>query len=134
MSLKILFERALHNADVTSGIKSPSLRTLFLLQVGYFIFSLGSVAFKLASQYPFWSFPFFFLCISSLLFCTLPFALIWQQVLRRYDLMVAYAWRGTLFLWTFLWAVLFFGEKIYINNLLGAGIIFIGILLVVSDE
>jgi len=108
-------------------------RGFLLLQGGYFIFSLCAIFLKFASQEPFLS-PHFLLLYAASLACVFIFALIWQQVLRKYELMVAYAWRGTLFLWTFLWAVLFFGETVTFNNLVGAGIIFSGILLVVRSE
>ncbi len=48
--------------------------------------------------------------------------------------MLAYAYRGTLFLWTFLWAVLFFDETVTRNNIFGALIIIVGISLVAKDE
>ena len=108
-------------------------RPFLLLQLGYFVFSLAGIFLKKGSQHPFLSFTFL-ACYAATLFCVFLFALIWQQVLRKYELMVAYAWRGTLFLWTFLWAVLFFGETVTFNNLVGAGIIFSGILLVVRSE
>lgn len=40
--------------------------------------------------------------------------------MREYELITAYAWRWVLFLWTFLWAVLFFGESVKLNNAIGA--------------
>ncbi len=104
-----------------------------LLQCGYFIFSLPGILLKSGASYPVFSSAFLLRYAGSLL-CVFLFALIWQQVLRKYELMVAYAWRGVLFLWIFLWAVLFFGETVTFNNLLGAGIIFSGILLVVRSE
>jgi len=104
-----------------------------LLQFGYLIFSLGGVKLKFASRQPFFSPRYLAFCAGSLL-CVLFFALIWQQVLRKYDLMTAYAWRGVLFLWTFLWSILFFGESVSANNVLGAGIILAGMMLVVRGE
>ena len=104
-----------------------------MLQTGYLVFSFGGVMLKFASRYPLFSLPFMLLCAGSL-FCVSVFALIWQQVLRRFDLMAAYAWRGTLFLWTFLWAVLFFGESVTTSNLLGVFAIVSGMILVVRSE
>lgn len=108
-------------------------RQFFLLQLGYFVFSLGGASLKFASRHPLFSPYFVALCSGSLL-CVFLFALIWQQVLQKYDLMVAYAWRGTTFLWTFLWAVLFFGESITLSNIIGAAIIVAGMIMVVRDE
>ena len=110
----------------------PSKRFL-LLQLGYFIFSLGGVMLKFASRHPVLSLHFLLLCTASLL-CVFFFALIWQQVLREFELMTAYAWRGVLFLWTFLWAVLFFGESVTLNNVIGASVILCGVFLVSRSE
>ena len=108
-------------------------RSFIILHVGYLIFSLGGVMLKFASGYTLFSFPFFLLYAGSL-FCVCIFAFIWQQVLQRYDLMAAYAWRGVMFLWTFLWSVVFFGEQITMNNILGAVIIVAGMMLVIKSE
>lgn len=88
---------------------------------------------KFASRHPLFSPGYLTFCAGSLL-CVFFFALIWQQVLRKYDLMAAYAWRGVLFLWTFLWSVLFFGESVSANNVLGVGLILAGMMLVVRGE
>lgn len=108
-------------------------RRFWLLQAGYFVFSLCGVSLKFASQYPVFSKEFFLLYAAGL-FCVLCFALIWQQVLRAYELMIAYAWRGILFLWTFLWAVLFFGESVTMRNVLGSVVVLCGLLLVCRSE
>ncbi|NCC69121.1 MAG: hypothetical protein EOM14_13200, partial [Clostridia bacterium] len=78
---------------------------------------------KSSASYPVLSSGFILRYGASLL-CVFFFALIWQQVLREYELMTAYAWRGVLFLWTFLWAVLFFGESVTLNNVIGAAVRF----------
>jgi multidrug transporter EmrE-like cation transporter len=107
--------------------------SFWLLQSGYFIFSLFGVFLKHASRYAFFSKEFFLFYLASL-FCAICFAFIWQQVLRTYDLMTAYAWRGILFLWTFFWAVLFFGERVTLNNFIGAAVILFGLIFVNQNE
>ncbi len=104
-----------------------------LLQAAYLIFSAASVLLKLASRHPPFSSPFLALCAGSLA-CLFIFALAWQQALRKYDLMTAYAWRGAMFLWTFLWSALFFGETITWNNFFGAAVIIAGMILVARGE
>ena len=104
-----------------------------LLQSGYFIFSLSGIFLKSSASYPVLSSSFLLRYGASLL-CVFFFALIWQQVLREYELMTAYAWRGVLFLWTFLWAVLFFGESVTLNNVIGAAVILCGVFLVSRGE
>lgn len=107
-------------------------RHFLLLQSGYLVFSLAGVFLKFGAGYSVLSTGFLLYYAGSLL-CVFLFALVWQQVLRRYSLMTAYAWRGVTFLWTFLWAVLFFGEKISFQNILGAVFLICGMLLVTID-
>ena len=110
----------------------PSRRFL-LLQSGYFVFSLSGIFLKTGSSFPVLS-SGFLLRFGTSLFCVFFFALVWQQVLREYELMMAYAWRGVLFLWTFLWAALFFGESVTLSNVIGAAVILSGVFLVSWSE
>ena len=104
-----------------------------MLQSGYFVFSLASIFMKSSAGYPVLS-SGFILRFAGALLCVFCFAILWQQVLREYELMTAYAWRGVLFLWTFLWAVLFFGEDVTLNNIVGAAVILCGVFLVNRSE
>ena len=57
------------------------------------------------------------------------YAILWQQVLRRIELSIAYMFKGTTLIFTMLIAALLFGEIITIPNILGSVIIIIGIVL-----
>jgi len=61
-------------------------------------------------------------------------AVLWQQVLKRFDLTIAYSHFGMTIIWNFLWSSMFFFEKISKFNVIGAVIIVIGIMLVISDD
>ena len=62
------------------------------------------------------------------------YAIVWQQILKRLPLTVAYANRPVNLMWGMVWGFLFFQEQISWKMVLGAVIIFAGIYLVVSDE
>ncbi len=108
-------------------------RHFLMLQSGYFIFSLAGIFLKSGAGYPVLSSGFLLRYAGGLL-CVFCFAILWQHVLCEYELMTAYAWRGVLFLWTFLWAVLFFGESVTLNNFIGAAVILCGVFLVSRSE
>jgi drug/metabolite transporter (DMT)-like permease len=55
----------------------------------------------------------------------------WQQVLKRVPLSVAYSNKGVTLLWLLLWGFVFFQEVPKWNNFLGIGLAFIGIILIV---
>lgn len=104
-------------------------KRFLILQSGYFIFSLAGIFLKLGASYHIFSAGFILLYATSLL-CAFCFAILWQQVLREYELMTAYAWRGVLFMWTSLWAYFFFGENLTLNNIIGAAVILCGVYVV----
>jgi len=61
------------------------------------------------------------------------YALLWQQVLRRFELSTAYLFKGTTLIFTMLFAALLFGEAITLPNILGSVLIIIGITLLAKS-
>lgn len=57
------------------------------------------------------------------------YAILWQQVLKRVELSLAYMFKGTSLIFVMLMAYLLFGEQITWNNIIGAIIIIVGIVL-----
>lgn len=79
-----------------------------------------------------------FILIFGLSFLLLAvYAYFWQKVLKKVDLSVAYLSKGVGLLWTLLWSVALFHEKITKGNIAGLCLIIVGILLMnstVKDE
>ena len=61
------------------------------------------------------------------------YAIIWQQVLKRFELSFAMSNKGIAVLFSMIWSVLIFHEKITVNNVIGLVIIIAGIGLVSAD-
>lgn len=61
------------------------------------------------------------------------YAVLWQQILKRVELSVAYMFKGTSIIFVMLLACLLFGEQITWNNILGTIIIIAGIVLFAYD-
>ena len=57
------------------------------------------------------------------------YALLWQQVITRMPLSTAYMFKGTSLIFVLLISALLFGEAISLNNVIGAVIIIVGIVL-----
>lgn len=104
-----------------------------VLHIGILISSLSGVCAKLAGRQDFFSLPFIFFYGLDL-FAVFIYAIIWQQVLKRMPLTVAYSNRPVSLIWGLIWGALLFQESITWNMLLGAGVIFLGIYLMVSDD
>lgn len=90
-------------ACVTFFTKNASLERMF--SPGYLLFMAGAV------------------CVMGL------YAIIWQQLIKRVPMGEAYMFKGTSLIFVLCFSVLFFGEAITINNIVGAALIVGGIVL-----
>lgn len=57
------------------------------------------------------------------------YAIVWQQLLKRLPLSLAYMFKGTSLLFVLLLSALFLGDAITWENLVGAALIIVGIVL-----
>lgn len=102
-----------------------------IFQIGIFIFSLAGVLTKwmgdsLKEQGI--SGQFIILGI-GVLFIYFIYALIWQIVLKVMDLSVAYLIKTITLIWSLLWSMLIFKQRLTISQLLGVLLIGIGIFI-----
>lgn len=97
------------------------------------IYSLGSVCSKLASQNDFLSFRF---CVyyGLVLLDMMVYAILWQQILKKLPLTVAFANKAVTIIWGIIWGMLMFNEPVNIKKVIGGIIIIAGIVLVVKDD
>jgi drug/metabolite transporter (DMT)-like permease len=109
------------------------LKNYLFLHASLLLYSFGSVLSKMASAEEFLSLAFI-LYYSLFLAVLFVYALLWQQILKRFPLTVAFANKAITILWGIVWGVLFFGEALRWGMLLGSVIIVSGIYLVVSDD
>ena len=65
--------------------------------------------------------------------CLGVYAVFWQQIIKKFDLSIAYANRAFAIFWTFLWSILFFHESVRPANVIGILLVFCGIMLVNSE-
>ncbi len=113
--------------------KKIQFKDLIILQAVIIIYTLSGVAAKLAAGNSFMSFQFILFYGIEIGILGL-YALLWQQIIKKFDLSVAYANRSMALLWSMLWAALFFHEKITIQNIIGVLIVLIGTMIVNSDD
>lgn len=108
------------------------IKNIVQLQLVVIIYTIASVMSKLSTQNKD--------SIECILFLGLDFvflgvyALLWQQMIKKFDLTVAYANRAMAIIWSMLWAVIFFHDSITIKNIIGVIIVLIGTLLVNMDS
>ena len=110
------------------------MKSYLKLHLLLFMYSLGAVCSKLASEQEFLSIRFcmYYLFVLLILF---GYAVAWQQILKQISLNSAYPSKAVTIIWGLLWGILFFSERLVISNIIGALMIIIGIYVVVkSDE
>ena len=113
--------------------KKISLPMLLLLQAAVCMFTVSGIAAKYASSYEFLSMGFI-LCYGVEIVILGVYAIIWQQIIKRVDISVAYANRSVAVFWSMLWASVLFHEQITVQNILGVILIFMGTWVVNSSE
>ena len=99
-------------------MKKISPKLILALQLVVMLYTLSSVAAKMASGQSFLS---------------LPFLIYYGVEIKRCDLSVAYANRSMAILWSLVWTVLFFHESLTVKNIIGVLIVFAGTMIVNSD-
>lgn len=113
------------------------LKKYILLHLTVMMFSLTSVFSKMASVYyskeGITSIMLYVFVFLMMLNCFL-YAIVWQKVIKKFELNVAYANRNVYLVWSQVWAVLIFHENLSLRNILGLVIVFIGVLVVVWNE
>lgn len=109
--------------------------TYLLLHISLLFSSLSGVCSKKASVYSdhifSWPFIFWFGLVFVIMF---GYAVIWQQILKRMPLTVAYANKPVTLIWGIIWGALIFGERVTLNMIIGAAVIFAGIYLVTGEN
>ncbi len=113
------------------GIKK--LKTAVKLQAVVLIYTFASIFAKLASGEIFFSVTFFLFAGAELIALFL-YALVWQQVMKKTELTVAYANREMYLLWSLLWAAAFFHEKITAANMIGCILVIVGTVVITADD
>lgn len=96
------------------------------------IYSFSSVIAKLASLQPDFSFQFWLFYALELLSLAI-YALFWQQIIKKFELSIAYANRAAVLLWSLLWSHFLFHEEISLNNLMGVICVVAGIIVINLD-
>lgn len=62
------------------------------------------------------------------------YALLWQQMIKRFELSVAYANRSMAVVWSMVWAVVFFHDTITLQNIIGVLFVVAGTIIINTDK
>lgn len=100
--------------------KKVTFRDLLILQAVVVIYTFAGIIGKFAAGGD----PVKFLLLYAVEIGVLGvYAILWQQMIRKFELSVAYANRSVALAWSLLWAVLIFGEQLTVKK--AAGVLFV---------
>lgn len=118
---------------MTENIMRMKIKNIIQLQLVVIIYTISSVMSKIAAGYrqDIVRFVIFF----ALEFLILGlYAILWQQLIKKFDLSVAYANRSMALLWSILWAFIFFRDTITVKNIIGVIFVVIGTFIINLDD
>lgn len=112
--------------------RRKTIKNIALLQGVVIIYTISGVMSKEASASggDLLRFLFFF----GMEFVVLGvYAVLWQQMLKRFELSVAYASRSMAVVWSMVWAVVFFHDTITVQNIAGVLLVTAGTLVINTE-
>lgn len=113
--------------------KNNLIKNIIILQAIILGYTFATVIAKFASGEEFLSFKFV-LFYGLEIFILGVYAILWQQIIKKFEISVAYANRAMALLWSIIWAVVFFHENITLKNVVGVVIVIIGTIIVNSND
>ena len=119
----------MHNCRCMKQNNVKQILTIVFIQAAVCLYTLSGVAGKFASRYDFLSFPFvgLYTLEIAILGC---YAILWQQIIKRVPLSIAYANRSLSLIWSILWSTLLFHESLTQKNVIGIMLVVVGVYLV----
>ena len=109
--------------------KKITLKDILILQAVIAIYTLSTVMAKLASGHPTLSLNFFLFYGAELAILAI-YALLWQQMIKKFELSIAYTNRAMALLWSLIWAAVIFHDKITLKNIIGVALVITGTIIV----
>lgn len=108
--------------------KGICIRDMLLLQAVFLIYSISSVVSKLASEKELLSMEFILLYGLDVVVLGI-YALLWQQVIKKFELSIAYANKAVTLVWALIWGIFLFHEQITTGKVVGIILVMLGILI-----
>jgi drug/metabolite transporter (DMT)-like permease len=124
--------------EKTEGKPAPKKQkltflALIFIQSAVIVYTGSDICSKFTSHYSAFSGMWLLLVFLELV-CLGSYAILWQQIIKRFDLSIAYANRATAIFWSMLWSILIFKEgMLSVKNIICVLIVFTGVLLVNQD-
>ena len=110
------------------------LKIIFILHIVLMVYSFCGVCSKKAAGEEFLSFRFCMYYGIMILIMGL-YAVIWQQIIKRLPLTMAFANKAVTVVWGLIWGAVVFGEEITLGKVIGVIMVILGMVIFsLSDE
>lgn len=117
--------------------KKEKMKAYIGLHMAVLLFSFTSVFTKMASNAfkdeGVWSLKLFLFLGLMFANCFI-YAIVWQKVIKNFELSIAYANKSVYLIWSQIWAVFIFQESLSLQNVAGLILVLIGVLVVQDYE
>ena len=113
--------------------KEMKMKDILMLQAVFMIYSISSVVSKFASGKEVFSFEFILFYGLDVIVLGI-YALLWQQVIKKFELSIAYANKAITLLWALVWGIVIFHEQITAGKVIGILLVMAGIFILNSDS
>lgn len=114
-------------------MKKIQIKDILMLQLVFFIYSINSVVAKLASGQERFSLQFMLLYGLELGILGV-YAILWQQIIKKFELSIAYANKAVVLIWAMIWGTILFQEQITISKAAGILLVIAGIVILNSGK
>ena len=104
-------------------------KKLIPLHMLFLLYSICGVLGKLAAHQAFFSSKFFILYGGSLIILVI-YSLLWQRMLLKMPLTIAFSNKGVTVIWGIIWGVVFFDERINLAKVIAATLIITGVAII----
>lgn len=109
------------------------IKDILMLQLVFLIYSINSVVAKFASAQE--SFSLNFILLYGLEVAILGvYAILWQQIIKKFQLSIAYANKAVVLIWALVWGALLFRESITMSKVMGILLVIAGIVILNSGK
>jgi multidrug transporter EmrE-like cation transporter len=113
---------------IKDRLKNLKPADFLLLEISVLVYSLSTVAANMASKHEFLSFGY--IMFFGLDFVILAvYAILWQQIIKKFELSIAYANKSVTLLWSMLWNYLIFSTGITPGKVAGVVLVMIGVII-----
>ena len=109
------------------------IKDILMLQLVFFIYSLNSVVANFASKQGSFGLSFFLLYGLEVAILGV-YAILWQQIIKKFELSIAYANKAVVLIWAMIFGALIFKEQITASKVAGILLVIVGIVILNSKK